>query len=191
VTAVAKETPAGAPEAKDEVDLVRAAIWFLGILIVGLGGVYAVLLRQRDGYREAVQYGEKNLKAMAVQYDQVAALLKQYEESGADEAEKATRTWLQQRYRAAGIQDGQVATENWKDKPQRDHLERAVDVVVKNVRRDQAVHFLWNVEKVSPKMRTLSLQLRRQGPANQPEADNWELKASFGYRVPRAARAGS
>jgi hypothetical protein len=189
--ATEREAPDDGAEEKDEVDFVRAAIYFLGILLVGLGAVYAVLLHQRDGFREAVAYGEKNLKEMAARYDQVAALLKQYEESGADEAEKATRTWLQQRYKAAAIPDGQVITESWKDKPQRDHLERYVDVVVKNVRRDQAIHFLWNVEKVSPKMRTINLQLRRQGAANQPEADNWELKASFGYRIPRAARAGS
>jgi len=176
---------------KDEVDFVRVAIYFLGILIVGLGALYAVLLHQRDSFRSSVQYAEKNLKGMDTQYEQVTALLKQYKDSGADEAEKQTRTWLQQRYKAAGIQDGQVATESWKDKPQRDYLERYVDVVVKGVRRDQAVHFLWNVEKVSPKMRTIEMKLNRQAPANAPETDLWELRASFGYRVPRAARAGS
>lgn len=179
------------PAAKDEVDFVRAAIYFLGILLLGLGAVYAVLLHQRDEFRAAVQYGEKNLRLMDVQYEQVSALLKQYEESGADEAEKQTRTWLKQRYGAAGIQDGQVVTESWHEKPQREYLERGVDVVVKNVRRDQAVHFLWNVEKVSPKMRTIEMKLTRQAPANAPETDNWELRASFGYRVPRGMKTGS
>jgi hypothetical protein len=188
---MAMKEPAAGDAPKDEVDFVRAAIYFLGILLLGLGAVYAVLLHQRDGFRASVQYGEKNLKAMDTQYEQVGSLLKQYKDSGADEAEKQTRTWLQQRYKAAGIQDGQVATESWKDKPQRDYMERYVDVVVKGVRRDQAVHFLWNVEKVSPKMRTIEMKLSRQAPANAPETDLWELRASFGYRVPRAVRAGS
>ena len=178
-------------EATDEVDVVRAAIWFFGILIVGLGVVYAFLLNQRDAHRTAIQYGEKNLKGMASQYDQIQALLKQYKESGAEEARVTPRTWLKARYQAAGLQDGQVATEKWSERPQKDYSEWYLEVVLKNVRRDQAVHFLWNVEKVSPKMRTIEMKMDRRAPPTAPETDNWDLRVSFGYRVPRGVRTGS
>jgi len=179
------------PEAKDEVDIVRAAIYFLAILIVGLGVVYVILRGQRDDLLEAIQYGEKNLKPMAGQFDQINGLLKQYKESGAEEARVTPRTWLQARYKAAGIQDGQVITEKWSERPQREYSEWHLEVIVKNIRRDQAAHFVWNVEKVSPKMRTIEMKLTRAAPGNAPETDNWELRASFGYRVPRGMRTGS
>lgn len=178
----------GAGEAdspRDEVDVLKAAIWFLAIVLAGLGAVLVLLMRQRDGFLAAVEYGEKNLKTTATQYDDVRRLIKQYRDSGADEARKETRSWLQQRYKAAGIQDGQVKTEKWSEKPAKDYVENFVDVVVTGVRRDQAVHFLWNVERVSPKMRTIEMTLRRTAPANAPESDVWELKSAFGYRVPR------
>ena len=173
---------------KDEVDVVRAAIYFLGILLVGLGAVLWVLRGLRDDYRLAVEFGEKNLRNMAVQYDGVRGLLKQYKESGADEARRETRSWLKQRFTAAGIQDGQVETQKWNDRPSKDFIEHYVDVVVRGVTQAQAVHFLWNVEKVSPKMRTIEMKLARAAANNPPETDLWELRASFGYRVPRGMK---
>jgi len=182
---------ATAPEekaAKDDVDLVRAAIYFLGILLVGLGVVYWLLAGKRDQYLSAVEYGEKNMSNMATQYEMVRGLVKQYKDSGADEARKETATWLKQRYQGAGIDPKQVKTEKWNERPSKDFVEHYVDVIVSGIRLDQAVHFLWNVEKVSPKMRTIETKLSRSAPNNAPETDVWELRASFGYRVPRGVK---
>lgn len=190
---MAEETGTGgaAEAAKDEVDVLKAAIGFLAIVLVGLGGVLYFLVRQRDGLRAAVEYGEKNLKATAAQYDSVRGLIKQYKDSGADEARRETASWLKGRYSAAGIQDSQVSTTGkWDDRPAKEYVENSVDVTVKNLRREQAVHFLWNVERMSPKMRTIEMTLRRTAPPTAPESDVWELKASFGYRVPRGFREG-
>jgi hypothetical protein len=185
---MAAEKAGAAEGAKDEVDVVRAAIYFLGILLVGLSVVLWVLLRQRDAFRDAVSYGDKNLKAMAAQYEGVAGLLKQYKESGADEARRETRTWLGGRFKAAGIPEGKVITESWKERPQKEFIENYVDVVVKDQPLDRLVHFLWNVERMSTKMRTIEMRLSRSAPNNAPETDNWELKAAFGYREPRGRR---
>jgi hypothetical protein len=100
---MAPGAPAAEKAAKDEVDLVRAAIYFLGILLVGLGAVYYLLSGKKDQYLGAVEYGEKNLKTMAAKYDSVRALVKQYKESGAGEARNETATWLKLRYQQAGI----------------------------------------------------------------------------------------
>lgn len=175
----------------DEVDVARAAIWFLGILLVGLVGVLLLLRSKRDQFQEAVAYGEKNLKRMAAQYDGVKGLLKEYRESDADEAERNYNTWFKQRYSNAGIQDGQVTVEGWKEKPTKEFLEKFVPVTVKGIRMDQAVQFVWNVERMSTKFRTIDLKLTRTAPNNTPEADVWELRASFGYRIPRLVREGS
>jgi len=188
---MATETPAAEKAAKDEVDLVRAATYFLGILLVGLCVVFWLLAGKRDEYLSSIEYGEKNLKTMAAQYDAVRALVKQYKDSGADEARKETATWLQLRYKQAGIDPKQVTTEPWKERPAKDYIEHYVDVVVKGIRQEQAIHFLWNVEKVSPKMRTIECKLSRAAPNNAPETDLWELRASFGYRVPRGMKEGS
>lgn len=185
---MATETPPAEKAAKDDVDLVRAAIYFLGILLVGLCVVYWLLAGKRDQYLSAIEYGEKNMKAMATQYETVRGLVKQYKDSGADEARKETATWLKLRYQQAGIDQKQVKTDPWKDKPSKDFIEHDVDVTVKDVRLDQAVHFVWNVEKVSPKMRTIEAMLTRTAPNNAPETDLWELRASFGYRVPRGVK---
>ena len=187
---MAKEAEVPGVEAKDEVDVVRAAIYFLGILLVGLVVVLYFLQQKRDALRAAVTYGEKNLRPMAAQYDQVQALVKQYRDSGADEALINIRSWLKQRFVQAGIQDGQVTTDKWNERPQKDFVEHYVPVVVKGVTLAQATHFLWNVEKVSPKMRTIESKLTRTPPNNAPETDLWELKASFGYRVPRGMKEG-
>ncbi len=177
------------PEAAaDEVDVARAATYFLGILLAGLVGVLFLLQSKRDEFRDAVSYGEKNLKKMAGQYDGVRGLLKEYTLSGADEAERNTNGWLKQRYSNAGIQDAQVTTERWTDRPKKDYVERLVNVVVKGVQRQQAVQFIWNVEKMSTKMRTIEMKLNRTAPNNNREADVWELRVAFGYRVPRSAR---
>lgn len=176
-------------EAKDDVDVVKVAIGFLSFLLVGLAVVLVVLMKHRDGFRAAVEYGEKNLPTTAKQYDSVKGLLKTYKDSGAEKARSETRTWIQDRARAAGISDNQVTTQKWDDKPAKDYLEIWVDVVVKDVRRDQAVHFLWNVENMSTKMKTVGMTLRRTD-SKTPEADVWELKASFGYRVPRGFKEG-
>jgi hypothetical protein len=185
---MAAETPPAEKPAKDDVDLVRAAIYFLGILLVGLCVVYWLLAGRRDQYLSAIEYGEKNLKAMATQYETVRGLVKQYKDSGADEARRETATWLKLRYQQAGIDQKQVKTDPWKDRPSKEFIENYVDVTVKDVRLDQAVHFLWNVEKVSPKMRTIESTLTRTAPNNAPETDLWELRASFGYRIPRLAK---
>lgn len=176
--------------AKDDVDIVRAAIYFLGILLVGLGVVLYVLQGRRDDFRRSVDSAAKNLPAMAVRYDAVRALLKQYKDSGADDARNHTLTWLQARYQPAGIQTTQVSVEKWSERPSKDYIEYFVDVIVKGVPESQAVHFLWNVEKVSPKMRTIETKLTRTPPNNAPETDLWELKATFGYRVPRGMKEG-
>jgi hypothetical protein len=185
---MAKEAAEPGTVAKDEVDVVRAAIYFLGILLVGLVVVLFFLREKRDDLRDAVAWGTKSLPEMAGQYDEVRSRVKLYRDSGADEALREIRTWLQQRTRTAGIQDGQVTTEKWSVRAQRDHEEHYVPVVVKGVTLAQATHFLWNVEKVSPKMRTIDLTLRRTAPNNAPETDLWEVKASFGYRVPRGLK---
>lgn len=185
---MATETPPAEKAAKDDVDLVRAAIYFLGILLVGLCVVYWLLAARRDRYLAAIEYGEKNMKAMAAQYDSVRGLVKQYKDSGADEARKETATWLKQRYQQAGIDPKQVKTEKWNERPSKDFIEYYVDVIVTGVRIEQAVHFLWNVEKVSPKMRTIETKVSRSAPNNAPETDVWELRASFGYRVPRGVK---
>lgn len=177
--------------AGDEVDVARAAIYFLGILLLGLVVVLFVLWSKRDEYRTAVEYGERNLKKMAVTYDQVKGLLKQYGDSGAEVARRSTQTWLKDRYTNANIQDSQVTTEKWSERPSKDHIEHSVDVVVKGVQRQHAIQFLWNVEKMSTKMRTIEMKLVRTAPNNQPEADVWELRATFGYRVPRGMKDGS
>jgi len=52
------------------------------------------------------------------------------------------------------------------------------------------VHFVWNVESVSPKMRTIEMKVTRTPPNNAPETDLWELRAKFGYREPRGMKAG-
>jgi hypothetical protein len=176
--------------AKDEVDVVRAAIYFLAILLVGLGVVLWVLQGKRDEYRRSLDYAAKSLPSMAARYDAVRALLKQYKDSGADDARNHTLTWLQARYLPAGIQIPQVAVEKWNERPSKDYIEYFVDVIVKGVPESQAVHFLWNVEKVSPKMRTIETRLTRTPPNNAPETDLWELKATFGYRVPRGMKEG-
>jgi hypothetical protein len=180
-----------APAPKEDVDVLKATVWFLLCLVPGLAGVWWLLSSQRDAYRAAVEAGEKNLKAMAPQYDQVVGLLRQYKDSGSDEARTSTRTWLKQRFTQAGIADSQVTTEKWRERPARDHVEHYVEVVVKGVRIEQAMHFLWAVEKVSPKMKPILVKLSRNAPANAPETDAWELRAEFGYRVPRGTREGS
>lgn len=185
---MATATPAPEKAARDDIDLVRAAIYFLGTILVLLGVVYWVLAGQRDRYLTATDFGEKNLKAMATQYDAVRGLLKQYKDSGADEARKETATWLKQRYQGAGIDPKQVKTEKWNERPSKEYIEYYVDVIVTGVRLDQAVHFLWNVEKVSPKMRTIESKVSRTAQNNAPEGDIFELRASFGYRVPRGAK---
>jgi hypothetical protein len=188
---MAEETAGKEPGPKDEVDVVRAAIYFLAILLAGLAAVFWVLRGRRDDYQKAIEGAAKTLPAMKPKYDAVTNLVKQYRDSGTDEAKSNPRTWLQQRYRLAGIQDGQVTTEKWNDRPSKDYVEHYVDVLVKGVRQDQAVHFLWNVESVSPKMRTIEMRLTRTPPNNAPETDLWELKASFGYREPRGLKPGS
>ena len=185
---MATETPPAGTAAKDDVDLVRAAIYFLGILLVGLCVVYWLLAGKRDQYLSAIEYGEKNMKGMATQYEAVRSLVKHYKDSGADEARKETATWLKLRYQQAGIDAKQVKTDPWQDKSMKDYSENWVEVIVKDIRLDQAVHFLWNVEKVSPKMRTIGSTLTRSAPNNAPETDLWELRASFGYRIPRGAK---
>jgi len=184
----AADAPPAEKAAKDEVDLVRAAIYFLGILLVGLSAVYYLLAGKRDEYLSAIEFGEKNLKTMGSQYDSVRYLVKQYKDSGADEARRETATWLKLRYQQAAIDQKQVTTEKWNERPAKDYIEYYVDVIVKGVRMDQAIHFLWNVEKVSPKMRTIESKLSRNAPNNAPETDLWELRASFGYRVPRGLK---
>jgi hypothetical protein len=181
---------AGAEGAKDDVDVVKVAVWFLLVLLVGLTAVLFVLQKYRDDFRAAVEFGEKNLKETAGKYDAVKGLLKTYKDSGADEARRETRTWLKARYTAAGINDGQVTTLKWQEKPSKDYMENFVDVVLKDVPREKAIHFLWNVENMSTKMRTIEMTLRRTPPNTAPEADVWELKASFGYRVPRGFKEG-
>jgi hypothetical protein len=185
-----EEQAAPAAEARDEVDLARAAIYFLAILLVGLLVVYWVLGQQRDKYREAVDFGSRNLPSMAGQYDAVRGLLKQYKDSDAGEARNSTRTWLQQRYKNAGIPDTAVSTEKWNERAAKEYSEWYVDVVVKGQTRERLVHFLWNVERMSSKMRTIEMKLTRVAPANAAETDNWDLRASFGYRVPRGFKEG-
>lgn len=181
-----------APKAEGEdVDVVRATIYFLAILLAGLGVVYLVLLSKRDGYREAVAWGEKNGRLLAGTYDGVKGLLKEYENSHADEALKNLQGWLKQRYAAADIQDNQVGTDKWGSQLFKDSVEWYVKVKVKNVPRRNAVQFVWNVERMSTKMRTIEMTLKRTAPAGQPEADVWELGATFGYRVPRGMKEGS
>ena len=182
---------AAPPEEKgggDEADVVRAAIYFLIVLLVGLVVVLLFLRGKRDDFREAVQYGEKNMKKMAATYDGVRGLLKEYETSHADEAQTSTSTWLKQRYSAALIQDAQVTVEPWKNRPSKDFVENYVDVVVKATARQNAVQFLWNVERSSTKMKTIEMSLKRAAPNNQPDADIWDLHATFGYRVPRGLK---
>lgn len=181
-------TPPAEKIVKDDVDLVRAAIYFLGILLVGLCVVYYLLAAKRDQYLSSIEYGEKNMKTMAAQYEAVRGLVKQYKDSGADEARKETATWLKLRYQQAGIDPKQVKTEKWNERPSKDYIESYVDVIVTGVRLEQAVHFVWNVEKVSPKMRTIETKISRSAPNNAPETDLWELRSSFGYRVPRGAK---
>lgn len=187
---MADEAEGKEPGPKDEVDVVRAAIYFLAILLAGLAAVFWVLKGRRDDYRRSLEFAEKMLPDLKPRYDAVTNLVKQYRDSGADEAKTNPRTWLQQRYRLAGIQDGQVSTEKWGERPAKDYVEYYVDVLVKGIRQDQAVHFVWNVESVSPKMRTIELKLNRTPPNNAPDTDLWELKASFGYREPRGMKAG-
>jgi len=119
--------------------------------------------------------------------------VKQYKDSGADEARKETRTWLKARYTQAGIRDDQVKTEKWGERPFKDYIEYYVDVTVGSgkdmaIRQEQAVHFLWNVEKVSPKMRTIACKFIRTSPSTAPETDQFELRATFGYRVPKGLK---
>jgi hypothetical protein len=184
---VATAAPAG-PKAKDDIEVVRLAIWFLAVLLAALGAVWWMLASKRDQFLAAVEFGEKNMPAMATQYESVRGLVKQYKDTGADEARKETATWLKQRYQNAGIDPKQVKTEKWNDRPSKDFIEYYVDVIVGGVRLDQAVHFLWNVEKASPKMRTIESKVSRAAPSNAPETDLWELRASFGYRVPRGTK---
>ncbi len=184
---------AGAPvaeDAKDEVDLARAAIYFLVILLAGLLVVFGFLVKHRDQFREAVDYGARSLPAMADQYDKVRGLLKQYKESGADEARKETRTWIEQRAKAANIPGNAVTTEKWQDKPLKDYVENFVPVVVRGQPRDRLIHFAWNVERMSTKMKTIEMKLTRVAPNNAPETDVWDMRVSFGYREPRGAKEG-
>jgi len=174
----------------DEVDVVRAAIYFLGILLVGLVVVLGVLLHLRDGYREAVGEGEKRLPELARTYDQVRRLLKSYQEGKAEQARKETQTWMKERYGAAQIADGQVAIGPWRSRPTKDYDENAVQVTIDGVSREIAMHFVWNVERVSTKMRTLDLRLRRTTGVKDAEADSWKLVVTFGYRVPRGFKEG-
>ncbi len=181
------EAKAGA----DEVDVVRATIYFLCVLLAGLGVVYLVLLSKRDGFREAVAWGEKDGKRLAGTYDEVKGLLKEYENSRATEARRNTQTWLKARYENADIQTEKVVVDPWSERPSKDHVEHCVNVTVKGVPRRNAVQFLWNVERMSTKMRTIEMKLTRVPPSNtQPEADVWDLKATFGYRVPRGMKEG-
>ena len=184
--------PAADREGGDEMDFVRAAIWFMGFLLAGFVGVLFVLGHQRDQHREAVAFGEKNLKKMAATYESVKGLLKEYENSHADEVRKNTQTWLGDRYKNAGIQPGQVVVDPWKAAPSKDYIEHSVQVTMKGITRAQAVSFLWSVERMSTKMRTIESKLTRTLQSNQsPETDNWELKASFGYRAPRGMKEGA
>ena len=183
-------TAPAAEDAKDEVDLARAAIYFLVILIVGLLVVQWFLVRRRDQYRDAVEFGLKNLQPMAAQYDAVRGLIRQYRESGADEAMKETRSWLEQRAKAAGIPVNALTTEKWQPKSSRDYVENFVNVVVKGQPRDRLVHFVWNTERMSTKMKTIEMKIARNAPNNAPETDNWDLRVSFGYREPRGIKEG-
>ena len=187
----AEAAPAADREGGEEMDFVRAAIWFMGFLLAGFVVVLLVLVNKRDQHRDAVAFGEKNLKKMAATYESVKGLLKEYENSHADEVRKNTQTWLGDRYKNAGIQPAQVVVDPWKATPAKDYIEHFVAVKVKGITRLQAVSFLWSVERMSTKMRTIEMSLSRTLQSNQPpETDAWELKASFGHRVPRGMKEG-
>ena len=98
---------------------------------------------------------------------------------------------MKERYTNAGIQQGQVTINPWKEKATRDYVEHSVEIVVKDVPRDKAVRLLWSVEQVSTKMRTIESRFRRTAPNNSPETDVWTLNATFGYRVPRGFKEGN
>ena len=190
--------PAGGREGGDETDFLRAAIWFMGFLLAGFVVVFLVLVHKRDQHREAVALGEKiqknnetTLKNMATNYESVKGLIKEYENSHAEEVQKNLQSWLGERYKTAGIQTTQVVAEPWKDTRSKEYIEYYVPITMKGITRQQAISFVWSVERVSTKMRTIELKLTRQVQANQPpETDVWELKVSFGYRVPRGVKEG-
>ncbi|MHC4820157.1 MAG: hypothetical protein ACYTDX_00380 [Planctomycetota bacterium] len=172
-------------EEEDDIDIVRALIYFLGILLVGLVVVVWLLQGKRDEFTNAVQYSERELPKLAKQYEEIRGLLREYAEGDAGDARDKTATWMRERYSAAAIQPSQVTINPWKNRPYREYEENGVKVVVKGIPRENAMRFVWNVERISTKMRTISMRLNRAAPRDQPEADLWDLTVEFGYRVPR------
>ncbi len=171
-------------EQEEDLDLVRATIWFLGILLVGLLVVVWALERRAESFQKAVEAAKEAGPKMAHDFDQVRKLLARYKEGGAGQARFATQTWMAERYGNARIGDAQVGIEQWRNRPTKEYVENYLKVNVKGITREQALHFVWNVERVSTIMRTIDLKLSRAGGRDEPEADKWDMVVTFGYRVP-------
>jgi hypothetical protein len=189
----AREKPAG-EDAKEEMDLLRLLVPFLAFFLVFLAGITLYLRSQRDAFADAIRYAEENnrLKNLAVTYAEVDALIDTFGKGNAGTAQSDAATWMKERYGAAGIQPGQVTLDPWKPIARRDYEENYCRVVIKGIPRQKATHFLWNVERATTKLRTISLKLdRASGSRGTPDADMWDLTVSFGYRVPRGAKDGS
>jgi hypothetical protein len=180
---------ADAPE--DEADLVRASVYFMAFLLLGLIGVTAILISQRDTKRAAVDAASESAPKLAQTYDQVRKLLAKYKEGGAGQARYETQTWMSERYTSARIDHGQVSIGEWRNRPQKEYEENSLQVTIKGVSRVQAVQFVWNVERVSTIMRTIEMKLTRSGGRDDVEADKWDLVVTFGYRVPKGFKESS
>jgi len=184
-----KPPEAAAPAARDPIDAVRALIYFLAILLVGLGVVVYLLVQRRDAVRASTSRGDGFAKDLNTTYGQVEGLLKSYSESGAGEARERTTEWLTKRHEVAGIDQKQVRIDPWKNRRKVEGGEKPFEenylrVRVTGVPREKAMQFVWNVERQSTMMRSLSLKLERTtGKDIAPEADVWNVDILFGYRV--------
>jgi hypothetical protein len=187
---VSEKAAAPESEEKEDLDLVRLLVPFLGFFLLFLLGITWYLGRQRDALQLAVTEGQKKLPGLATAYQDIEQLVGTFRQGNAGLARSDTASWMKERYTAAGIQASQVTLDPWKAVPRKDYEEHYVRVVVRGIPREKALHFLWNVERATTKLRTVTMKLDRSGGRQAPEADIWDLTVTFGYRIPRGAKEG-